>query len=180
MGKEERLFGQDILEFRNLWGRTSQRRCWAGPQAWVPVLGPLFSCWHSYCLKWGRGEVTSSWCCNPRATSDFTYIVILIGIFISNHGLPWCLGVKKKTENNSSASAEDTVSITGSGRCPGKGNGNTLQYSCLENLMDRGAWWVIAHGVAWVGQHLATKPPNCPHGDILHRGLDGYSLSRSR
>ena len=35
----------------------------------------------------------------------------------------------------------DTGLIPGSGRCPGGGNGNPLQYSCLENPMDRGAWW---------------------------------------
>ena len=34
------------------------------------------------------------------------------------------------------------------GRCLGEGNGNPLQYSCLENLMDRGAWWATDHGVA--------------------------------
>jgi len=34
------------------------------------------------------------------------------------------------------------------GRYSGEGNGNLLQYSCLENPMDRGAWWAIAHGVA--------------------------------
>ena len=39
-------------------------------------------------------------------------------------------------------------SIAGSGRCPGEGNGNPLQYSCLENSMDRGAWWAAIHGVA--------------------------------
>ena len=39
-------------------------------------------------------------------------------------------------------------SIPGSGRSPGEGNGNPLQYSCLENPMDRGAWWATAHGVA--------------------------------
>ena len=39
-------------------------------------------------------------------------------------------------------------SISGSGRFPGKGNGNLLQYFCLENLMDRGAWWVTVHMVA--------------------------------
>ena len=38
--------------------------------------------------------------------------------------------------------------IPGSGRSPGKGNGNPLQYSCLENPMDRGAWWAIVHRVA--------------------------------
>ena len=38
--------------------------------------------------------------------------------------------------------------IPGSGRSPGEGNGNPLQYYCLENPMDRGAWWATAHGVA--------------------------------
>ena len=42
----------------------------------------------------------------------------------------------------------DPGSIPGSGRCPGEGNGNPLQYSCLENSMDRGAWWATVHGVA--------------------------------
>ena len=42
----------------------------------------------------------------------------------------------------------DLDSIPGSGRSPGEGNGNPLQYSCLENPMDRGAWWAIVHGVA--------------------------------
>ena len=37
--------------------------------------------------------------------------------------------------------------IPGSGRYPGEGNGNPLQYSCLQNLMDRGAWWATIHGV---------------------------------
>ena len=39
-------------------------------------------------------------------------------------------------------------SIPGSGRSSGEGNGNPLQYSCLGNLMDRGAWWATVHGVA--------------------------------
>ena len=42
---------------------------------------------------------------------------------------------------------------------PGEGNGNPLQYSCLENPMDRGAWRATVHGVARVGHNLATKPP---------------------
>ena len=41
----------------------------------------------------------------------------------------------------------DVGSILGSGRSPGVGNGNLLQYSCLENSMDRGVWWAMAHGV---------------------------------
>ena len=41
----------------------------------------------------------------------------------------------------------DEGSFPGSGRSPGEGNGNPLQYSCLENPMDRGAWWATVHGV---------------------------------
>ena len=41
----------------------------------------------------------------------------------------------------------DTGSIPGSGRSLGEGNGNPLQYSCLGNSVDRGAWWVTVHGV---------------------------------
>ena len=56
----------------------------------------------------------------------------------------------------------DLGSIPWSGRSPGEGNGNPLQYSCLKNPMDRGAWQAIVHGVARVGHDLATKPPP-PH-----------------
>ena len=44
--------------------------------------------------------------------------------------------------------AGDVGSIPGSGRSPGGEKGNSLQYSCLENSMDRGAWWATVHGLA--------------------------------
>ena len=47
----------------------------------------------------------------------------------------------------SACNAGDLGSIPGSGRSPAEGNGNPLQYSCLENSMDRGAWWAIVHGI---------------------------------
>ena len=43
--------------------------------------------------------------------------------------------------------AGDVPSIPRSGRSPGGGNDNPLQYSCLENPMDRGVWWAVVHGV---------------------------------
>ena len=49
--------------------------------------------------------------------------------------------------------------ITGSGRSPGEGNGNSLHYSCLENSMDRRDWQATVYGVARVGHNLVTKPP---------------------
>ena len=48
----------------------------------------------------------------------------------------------------SACSAGDLGSIPGLGRSPGEGNLNPFQYPCLENLMDRGAWWAAVHGVA--------------------------------
>ena len=47
----------------------------------------------------------------------------------------------------SACNAGDSGSIPESGRSPGEGNGNPLQYSCLENPMDRGIWWATVHGV---------------------------------
>ena len=49
---------------------------------------------------------------------------------------------------NLPASAEDMGLIPGLGRFPGEGNGSPFQYSCLENPMDRGDWWVIVLGIA--------------------------------
>ena len=52
---------------------------------------------------------------------------------------------------NPPANAGDVGSIPGLGRSSGEGNSNPLQYSCLENSMDKGAWQVIVHGVHRVG-----------------------------
>ena len=65
---------------------------------------------------------------------------------------------------NVSANAGDAREIgfiPGLGRSPGGGHGNPLQYSCLENPMDRGAWQAAVHGVRRVGQDLACT---CGHG----------------
>ena len=51
----------------------------------------------------------------------------------------------------------DLGSVPGSGRPPGEGNGNPLQYSCLGNPMDRGAWQATGDGAARVRHDLATK-----------------------
>ena len=58
----------------------------------------------------------------------------------------------------SACSAGDQGLIPGLGRSPEEGNGNTLQYSCLEKSMDKGAWWTTVHEVARIGHDLATKP----------------------
>ena len=54
--------------------------------------------------------------------------------------------------------ARDTGAIPELGTSPGVGCGNPLQYSCLEDSMDRGAWQATVHGVSRVGPDLSTKP----------------------
>ena len=80
-------------------------------------------------------------------------------------GLPSSSWVK-----NPPANVGDPGSIPGSGRFPGEGNGNLLQYSCLGNPMDWGACWGTAHGVARVRGDLVTKPP--PPLSWGHKGLN--------
>ena len=63
---------------------------------------------------------------------------------------------------SSACNAGDPGSTPGSGRSPGEGNGNPLQYSCLENPKDRGAWQTTVHGISRVGHNSATKPPPKP------------------
>ena len=62
-----------------------------------------------------------------------------------NYGFPWWLSGKESTCN-----ARDMGSIPGWGRSPGEEHGNPLQCCCLENTMDRGAWWATGPGVTKV------------------------------
>ena len=76
---------------------------------------------------------------------------------------PLTMGFPHSSVSKESAcNAGDPGSIPGSGRSPGEGNGYPLQYSCLENPMDRGAWWATVQGVTRVGHNLVTKPPLPP------------------
>ena len=65
--------------------------------------------------------------------------------------------------NSPPANAGDADSIPGSGRFPELGNGNPLQYSCLETSIDRGAWRATVHGVAEsdLTEHPPTSTQNC-------------------
>ena len=58
---------------------------------------------------------------------------------------------------NPPANAGDVGSIHESGRSPGEGNGNPLQYSCLGNPKDKGVWWATVHGLQRVGHDLVTR-----------------------
>ena len=81
-----------------------------------------------------------------KLLSKSFHSLVLMNIFwdlIIHKGFPGASAVM-----NPLANSVDVGSIPGLGRSPGVGNGNPLQYSCLGNPMDRGAWWATVHGVA--------------------------------
>ena len=77
----------------------------------------------------------------------------------------FCLGnVPGGLDGKASAhNVGDPGSIPGLGRSPGEGNGNPLQYSCLENSMHGGAWWVTVHGVTKSWTRLSDFMKNLNH-----------------
>ena len=72
-------------------------------------------------------------------------MITIANIYIGTYRLPLWLSGKGSTCN--AGVTGDSCSIPGLGRSPGGGLGNPLQYSCLENPMDRGAWKSTVHGV---------------------------------
>ena len=93
--------------------------------------------------------------CTKIAEFQFCFLVSETPHGDSHFGLNLFLHAKgfphSSVGTESACNAGDLGSIPGSGRSPGEGNGNPLQYSCLENPMDREAWWAIVHGVAKSG-----------------------------
>ena len=85
-------------------------------------------------------QICASVCERERGKENVINLLVF-----SPKGLPrWC------SVKNLPANAEDTRdvgSIPGLGRSPGGGHGNPLQYSCLENFMDKGDWWAIVHRI---------------------------------
>ena len=87
---------------------------------------------------------------------------------MSNLGFSQVALVLKNLPANA-GDARDVSLISGLGSSPGGGHGNPLQNSCLENPMDRGAWWVSVHGVAksWTG----LDKTEVTEQHIMHKGL---------
>ena len=91
-------------------------------------------------LGWGAVAPSGAMC-----IEQVTGLTHLLTQFAWAHG---CLGFPGGSDGKASAChGGDPGSIPGSGRSPGEGNGNPLQYSCLKNPMDRGAWWATVHVV---------------------------------
>ena len=97
------------------------------------------------------GRLYSSWSLKESDATQHKYLYSHIALFSG--------GLKGKS---SACNAGDLSSIPGSGRSPGEGNGNPIQYSCLENPMDRGASQTTVHGVT----KSQTQLSNDAHGNI--------------
>ena len=84
---------------------------------------------------------------NHRPRSLFLFKIYQVEVYIY---ILWALQVVLVVKNlpANAGDIRDMGSIPGSGRSSGEGRGNLLHYSCLENPMDRGAWWATVHGVA--------------------------------
>ena len=139
-----------------MWDLSSPIRDWA----MLPALG-VQSLNH-----WTAGKDTTHFHILNKSTPRQPWFLpwrgsLLLWLLIEN-GLPQWLSSKESTRN--AGASKDMASIHGSRRSPGEGHGNTFQYSCLENPMDRGAWRATVHRVArtwtwlkWLCTHTLTR-----------------------
>ena len=103
-----------------------------GPDFWDPIRDRL-------CSEWGKGLARELKSTQEMAQLKFNFLIYKMGFQVA-------LMVKSPPANV--GDIRDVISIPGLGRCPEGPHGNPLQYSCLENPMDRGAWWAIVPRVA--------------------------------
>ena len=108
-------------------------------------------------------NATGSWFCNP-VTALITQCPVKDGWCLKSCGLwprtGFSGGSVVKNPPDNAGDARDVGLISGSGSSHGVRNGNPLWYSCLENSVDRGAWWAAVHGVTkdqtWLSTHTHT------------------------
>ena len=97
--------------------------------------------------------------CIDVSTLKTDFMQLFIQPVFTEH--PLCTGLPRWLSGKESAGqAGDMGSIPGSARSPGVGNGNPLQYSCLENPMNRGAWQATVHGLQRVRHDWMTEHPH--------------------
>ena len=132
------------------------KMCWTGPRGQI-LLGLNISLnswsWHcrpvvSSCISWSQ-RTFSKWARSGRKDSQQS---IEFFTLLQSKQFGSC-----KNPPANAGDIRDVAWIPGSGRSPGGGHGNPLQYSCLGNPMDRGALWTTVHGVAkshtWLNTH---------------------------
>ena len=95
----------------------------------------------------------------PKLHEPISYNKACMWIYIYLYGISICIWVSLGGSNGKeyTSNAGDLGSIPRLGRAPGEGNGYSLQYSCLENPMDRGAWRATVHGVTKSWMQLSNS-----------------------
>ena len=126
-----------------------------------------FESWMKYASHWGMKmeslpqtsmERHGSFSSNTKENLQLTFVryFTLYHLTTKNN--------RKGPKASSPANVGDAGSISESGRSPGEGNGNLLQYSCKGNLMDRGAWWATVQGLqksrTWLNDYATTRKQN--------------------
>ena len=119
------------------------------PPAQERTCSHIWTVWSSSNSKYSSSSSVSE----LSANSAFTGLLLQTYLRIKETwGFPGGSVIK-----NPPANAGDKGLNPGSGRFPGEGSSNSIQYSCLGSPMDRGAWWATVHGVARAGHNLVTK-----------------------
>ena len=95
--------------------------------------------------------------CLRQSSSSFKQV---FNEHLLNSGIPWW---PRRPPIRETCNSGDPGLVPGSGRSSGEGNGNPLQYSCLENSMNRGAWQAIVHGVAKSQTRLSLSHTRCTY-----------------
>ena len=123
----------------------------------VSLSGLRSLCYSTQSLTWpGQKWVWFVWC--VLAWLHFTYQWWDVWGFLG--------GASGREPACNAGNTEDMSSIPGSGRSPGGGHGSPLQYSCLEDSMDRGAWWATVHGVTNSRTWLSNSHTHAEWSDI--------------
>ena len=157
-----------LTEMSRLKGQVLQRRLFTSPEAKsLSVQATHDNSTHLWFIeRWASGAAlvkrSREQFYKTILTSDITYKFVGLQdhvqvqhnnrLGLTELELPWCSEGKESVSN-----AGDSSSVPGLGRSPGEGNGNLLQYSCLENPMDRGAWQATVHGVAKSWTQLSNQ-----------------------
>ena len=130
---------------------------------WSSKYSALLNAWNIVCVAI---ELVLLACCNlnvflwlnsPKYICRHKLGPLLNWSVVLNMGFPGGSVVKNLPAN--AENSRDTSSIPGSGKSPWVGNGYPLQYSCLENSMDKGAWQATVHGVAKSQTQLSVYTP---------------------
>ena len=144
------------MSFSKLWELVMDRQTWHSAIHGVAKSQTWLSDWTE--LNWiptNKVTATRQWLRYACTKTGFILSLLLSLLsLISMWDFP-----HSSVGKESACNAEDPGAVPGSGRFPEEGNGNPLQDSCLENLMDREACQATVHGLQESGHNLVTKPP---------------------